>query len=323
MAHVALVAFGDGGEMRQCEISKSPYLLCVIFAFRAKEFSFIWPFWVDLSNENTERISSHASKCMSVVWAREKNGNTNTVEKSLSERLLLNAIKNISSIVECYFIIIMIFLFCFFGWFVHYCHFGWLVCVCDCCYCTSVLTSLSRQTSRVSLVLWMCHFSFVSSLCIYIIYACARLFFLRSFSPSPSLRLTLLLWFSFAFILFALEYIYFFVCNLLRSSVCSGCFPFTSSIAHITSSFYLYFRYTQFYFLSLFEFTLILCLCRSYFPPFISFVCFKWEEEQQRKKMNLFPFLLMVCSLSSSPSTFSAVAVIRHFFSVFIFHFSI
>lgn len=72
MAHVALVAFGDGGEMRQCEISKSPYLLCVIFAFRAKEFSFIWPFWVDLSNENTERISSHASKCMSVVWAREK-----------------------------------------------------------------------------------------------------------------------------------------------------------------------------------------------------------------------------------------------------------
>lgn len=196
----------------------------------------------------------------------------------------------------------------------------WLagVCVCDCCYCTSVLTSLSRQTSRVSLVLWMCHFSFVSSLCIYIIYACARLFFFRPFSLSPSLRLTLLLWFS-----FALEYIYFFVCNLLRSSVCSGCFPFTSSIAHITSSFYLYFRYTQFYFLSLFEFTLILCLCRSYFPPFISFVCFKWEEEQQRKKMNLFPFLLMVCSLSSSPSTFSAVAVIRHFFSVFIFHFSI
>lgn len=125
----------------------------------------------------------------------------------------------------------------------------------------------------------MCHFSFVSSLCIYIIYACARLFFFRPFSLSPSLRLTLLLWFS-----FALEYIYFFVCNLLRSSVCSGCFPFTSSIAHITSSFYLYFRYTQFYFLSLFEFTLILCLCRSYFPPFISFVCFKWEEEQQRKK---------------------------------------
>lgn len=185
MAHVALVAFGDGGEMRQCEISKSPYLLCVIFAFRAKEFSFIWPFWVDLSNENTERISSHASKCMSVVWARGKNGNTNTVEKSLSERLLLNAIKNISSIVECYFIIIMIFLFCFFGWFVHYCHFGWLVCVCVTVVIVPLCLLAFRAKPLVFHLFFGCATFHLFLLCVFISFMLVLVFF--SFALSLSL----------------------------------------------------------------------------------------------------------------------------------------
>lgn len=98
--------------------------------------------------------------------------------KSLSEWLLLNAIKNISSIVECYFIIII------FSWLMHYCHFN-----CDCCYCSfaffrSFYLCLSRSSIRpfvrpsdrptirlfaLDVPLFIC-FVF---LCIYIIYVCA------------------------------------------------------------------------------------------------------------------------------------------------------
>lgn len=122
------------------------------------------------------------------AWAScelgKKNGNTNTVEKSLSERLLLNAIKNISSIVECYFIIIMIFLFCFFGWFVHYCHFGWLVCVCVTVVIVPLCLLAFRAKPLVFHLFFGCATFHLFLLCVFISFMLVLVFFSIALSLS-------------------------------------------------------------------------------------------------------------------------------------------